>query len=440
MKKSRIILTVILISMIGFGWINQVTYSAIQTKEYNAAVNEAHSCSEKKLYKKAINLYEDALEIKEVEKTRDQWFKTYGLALEAEEITRDEYIGAIKKVVKIYPKRTDFWEALINESLNKMDFSDAKDYYEDSIYAGADKKVISKYKNTIYYSVSESNRIFSNILMSSQGYFTIFDGKKWGVMNSAEKWVYECLYDYIGPVINNEEYFLTTSKDSRVYNNSNVTQAILSEKNLTTKAISEGIVPLCSGGVWKFYDYQSEKYILGDYDDISCFSDGKAVVKSGDKWSVIDKSGKNISDQKFDDIRMLDTGEYIVNGLMVASVDGKYGIYDAFGKSKSDFTASNMDICLGENIAFEDSNGKWGFVSVDDKIVIEPKFDEAMSFYNGLAAVRSGDKWGFINESGELVIDYKYSSGGYFNNNGVCFVGLSDEQWYMISLRFKGVK
>ena len=45
-------------------------------------------------------------------------------------------------------------------------------------------------------------------------------------------------------------------------------------------------------------------------------------------------------------------------------------------------------------------------------------------------------KWGFINESGELVIDYNYSDGGYFTNNGVCFVGLSDEQMYMITLRF----
>lgn len=91
---------------------------------------------------------------------------------------------------------------------------------------------------------------------------------------------------------------------------------------------------------------------------------------------------------------------------------------------------------IQEEIAYKDSNGKWGFVNNDGKTVIEPKFDEAMSFSNGLAAVRSGDKWGFIDDSGELVIDYKYSDGGYFTNNGICFVGLSDEQMHMISLRF----
>lgn len=91
---------------------------------------------------------------------------------------------------------------------------------------------------------------------------------------------------------------------------------------------------------------------------------------------------------------------------------------------------------IQEEIAYKDSNGKWGFVNNDGKTVIEPKFGEAMSFSNGLAAVRSGDKWGFIDDSGELVIDYKYSDGGYFTNNGICFVGLSDEQMHMISLRF----
>ena len=150
MKKGRIILSIVLIALIGFGWISQVTYSINQTKAYNSAVAEADTCRDKKLYQKAINLYEEALKIKENEGTRNKWFETYGLALEAEEIERDQYINAMKQVVEIYPKRTDLWEALISESLNKMDFHGAKDYYEDAIEAGADKSVISKYKNTIY--------------------------------------------------------------------------------------------------------------------------------------------------------------------------------------------------------------------------------------------------------------------------------------------------
>lgn len=436
MKKSRIIFTIFLIVLISVGWISQFSYSINKTKDYNAAVIEADACRDKKLYQKAINSYDEALKIKENEDTRIKWFETYGLALEDEEITRDQYIDAMESAVKIYPDKTEFWEALISESLNKMDYRSAKEYYEDAIETGADDKVINKYKNDIFYAVSENKRIYSTALMSSHGYFTVFDGTKWGVLDSAGKWLYECNYDYVGPVLDNDMYFITSSRDSRVYNNSKVAQAILSDKDLTTKAITEGIIPICKNGVWYFYNYLNEKTILDKYDDVSCFINGKVAVKNGTTWTIIDKFGKSVSDKKFDDIRLLGSGEYASNGIMVASVSGKYGLYDESGTSKCDFTATDMDISMGGNIAYKDTKGKWGFVNSYGKTVIEPKFDEAMSFSNGLAAVKSGDKWGFINESGELVIDYKYSDGGYFSNNGVCFVGLSDEQMYMITLRF----
>lgn len=436
MKKGRIILSIVLIALIGGGWTSQVMYAINQTKNYKTVVVEADICREKKLYQKAIDFYDEALKIKENNSVRNKWLETYRLAYEAEEITRDKYLNAMKQGVEIYPKRADIWETLIIDSLNKMDFKGAKKYYENALKAGADKEIISKYKNEIYYSVSENNRIFSTVLMSSQGYFTVFDGKKWGVMDSAGEWVYECTYDYAGPVINNDMYFLTTSKDSRIYNKAKVAQAILEEQNISTKAIDEGVVPICKNGIWTFYDYVREENILDRYDNVSCFINGKAAVKNGGTWRIIDKSGKDVCDKKFDDVKLLGSGEYAFNGIMIAAYAGKYGIYDESGKSKCDFTAKDMDICMGGKIAYMDSTGKWGFIDNDGKIVIEPKFDEAKSFSNGLAAVKLGDNWGFINERGELVIDYKYSDGGYFTNNGVCFVGLSNKQMYMITLRF----
>ena len=46
------------------------------------------------------------------------------------------------------------------------------------------------------------------------------------------------------------------------------------------------------------------------------------------------------------------------------------------------------------------TTGKWGFIDKTGHYVINPQFDEADSFSDGLAAVRIGDsttgKWGFI--------------------------------------------
>src|SRR5688572_19449953 len=60
--------------------------------------------------------------------------------------------------------------------------------------------------------------------------------------------------------------------------------------------------------------------------------------------------------------------------------------------------------------------GKYGFADKDRKVVIEPKYDGAYLFYDGLAAVKTGDKMGYIDSKGTMVIPAKYDACGNFAN------------------------
>lgn len=51
---------------------------------------------------------------------------------------------------------------------------------------------------------------------------------------------------------------------------------------------------------------------------------------------------------------------------------------------------------------------KWGFCDRNEKIVIECKYDGALSFSEGLAGVKLNDKWGFIDKTGKEVVPPKY--------------------------------
>jgi len=53
-------------------------------------------------------------------------------------------------------------------------------------------------------------------------------------------------------------------------------------------------------------------------------------------------------------------------------------------------------------------NGKWGYIDKTGKIVIDPQFDGAYNFSEGLAAVKVGDKWGYIDKTGKIVIDPQF--------------------------------
>ena len=62
---------------------------------------------------------------------------------------------------------------------------------------------------------------------------------------------------------------------------------------------------------------------------------------------------------------------------------------------------------------------KWGFVGINNNIVIPFKYDQAGYFNNGRSPVRNDEKskYGYINMEGKLVIDYIFESGYPFKND-----------------------
>ncbi|MEO5925990.1 MAG: WG repeat-containing protein [Bryobacteraceae bacterium] len=75
-------------------------------------------------------------------------------------------------------------------------------------------------------------------------------------------------------------------------------------------------------------------------------------------------------------------------------------------------------------------DGKAGYIDGRGQLVIQPHFDEASPFSEGLAAVRIGDvstgKWGYIDSVGHLEIEPRFGGAGAFSN-GLALVNLSTE-------------
>ncbi len=59
-------------------------------------------------------------------------------------------------------------------------------------------------------------------------------------------------------------------------------------------------------------------------------------------------------------------------------------------------------------------NGKWGYIDHVGKVVVNPRFDFADRFSEGMAAIQSGDKWGYIDASGNVVIAATFDHGDAF--------------------------
>ena len=98
---------------------------------------------------------------------------------------------------------------------------------------------------------------------------------------------------------------------------------------------------------------------------------------------------------------------------------GKYGVYDTLeGREIIPCKYDNWppEFEKPEDIVPVQINGKFGFIDINDKLILEPKYDRARAFHDGLAAVSMNGKWGYINLKGEQVIPCVYESAGDFSS------------------------
>ena len=67
----------------------------------------------------------------------------------------------------------------------------------------------------------------------------------------------------------------------------------------------------------------------------------------------------------------------------------------------------------------------------EGKVVIEPRYDDAEPFYEGLAAVKLGEKWGYVDQRGTLVIPPQFAMAGRFSDGRAAVIRPRDVRWPM---------
>ena len=70
---------------------------------------------------------------------------------------------------------------------------------------------------------------------------------------------------------------------------------------------------------------------------------------------------------------------------------------------------------------------QWGYINHNGSFAISASYDKALSFSEGLAAVKKNGRWGYIDSSGILVIAYEYSVAFPFSE-GRAIVGVTTNE------------
>jgi hypothetical protein len=168
----------------------------------------------------------------------------------------------------------------------------------------------------------------------------------------------------------------------------------------------------------------------GPRDPIGSFHDGMASITVGHRAGFIARSGKVVIQPQFLQADSFNEGRarVIIDGPCYILSRGPCGYSsEYFGRSGGNPSVSACRYqfidksgrvlsqdryedarSFSEGLAAVEINSAWGFVGRSGKIAITPRFEDVGSFSSGLAPSKIEDRWGYIDKTGAVVIPPKF--------------------------------
>lgn len=244
--------------------------------------------------------------------------------------------------------------------------------------------------------------------------------ERYGLYNSKNEEVLPCEY---GLFFTNDYGYLTIQKGES--ESHETTRKALVEAE-TGKIIipfdymdmgdySEGLVA-CENlsGKYGFLDLDGNVVIPFIYDDAGDFSEGLAPVykQDGYMYTVLGRVSKH-------KCGYIDTKGYVI--IPFKFQESYYAGMNEFHEGLAVQGVSNNNK-FGNRFGYIDKKGNW---------VVEPKYDRAEDFSNGVASVAINDKYGYINQKGETIIPCIYDKyGGCFVNDSIIEIEKEGVKFY----------
>jgi hypothetical protein len=142
-----------------------------------------------------------------------------------------------------------------------------------------------------------------------------------------------------------------------------------------------------------------DKALSASYDSIIKVNNALALVAKGNKWGVLNNSGKEIIPVNFSQIISDDEVIYTRNH----GKHGKWSLFDYYGYRKTKIKYDSVRPISEGRISIK-RNGKWGFIDRYGVEVIPPIFDEVNKFNDGLAMVTFYGEDGIIDRAGKWIV------------------------------------
>lgn len=255
------------------------------------------------------------------------------------------------------------------------------------------------------------------------------NGKLWGFIDSNGKITVKAKFEEVKNFSDNGFAVAKNENDEWGTINKKGEWIIQPKFDTATEFDSHNRCIVSIDGAYGVVDNKGNYIVKPKYEAISAFSEdeGLAFFKNeDDEWGVMNTNGKIILEPTYDAfVTLFKDGIAIVkdgNDYYMINKSGKeIGEFDKCGPAA--FTFADNGLIPVIEIKKNATSLKYGYANKKGDVVIDFDYAEASAFANcGLACVSDGKDYGYINKNGEFVIQPDYDKATDFFDDGYAVV------------------
>lgn len=279
------------------------------------------------------------------------------------------------------------------------------------------------------------------------GYITIDEQGKYGVISATKKQILDNKYDEISQVALKEYY--QVKEDGKVKLINSKGETVIENGFDQIKSVTTNGIIFEKNNLFGEMNTSGEIVLEAEYQDLKEANNGIYIAKQNDKYGIIDNVGniqipfeyQIITYNEKAKLFLTDDSEYktsiIDNQYNIKAtgilseintdeeyirmrVDDDYKYYNLKGEE-----ISNIEALKNNTIFLSKKDGKYGFVDKKGNAITEYIYDDATEQNQyGYAAVKKDGLWGSIDKEGKESIEPKYN---LENNLKIDFIG----KWHL---------
>ena len=280
-----------------------------------------------------------------------------------------------------------------------------------------------------------------------EGYITIDESEKYGVVSATKRQILENKYDEITQVYL-KDYYLVKENGKKELVDSDGKVILDSGFDDIKSATTNGVI-FIKNNLYGEISTSGEVTLEAKYQYLKEVKEGKYIAKQNDKYGIIDNVGNeqlafeytDITYNEKADLFFAEDSEYntsIIDDLYTVKATGilsevneedgyirmrvndDYKYYDFKGEE-----TENTKVLKDNTIFLDKQNGKYGYVDKKGNTVTEYIYDDATEQNKyGYVAVKKDGLWGSLDKNGKEVIEPKYE---LENNLKIDFIG----KWHL---------